>query len=56
MINFLHLKENKMECVVFADSAIQIVFDQWLGPLASLLRMTLKNLGVLFNGDLTFDK
>lgn len=45
--HFLHLTENK---------TYRTAFDQCYCPLAPHLKMTVKNLGVLFDTDLRFDK
>lgn len=54
--NFLHLKEGKTEIVVFAPSNVSE--SPWvdLGSLSIYFKSMVKNLGVIFDNSLKFDK
>ena len=49
--NFLHLNDDKTECIVFGDTVMASV-----GTLSSKLSSTVRNLGVTFDSHLRFNK
>ncbi len=54
--NCLALKENKTEIVLFSPSNVYDLGDLDLGDLSSYVSPCVKNLGVLFDSGLKFDK
>jgi len=54
--NFLQLNDSKMEVSIFGSSKFTEVVASKLGPLSGNLHTHVRNLGVIFDSALTFDK
>lgn len=54
--NFLNLNESKTEAIVFGPLAVSWNLNQVLGSLAAYVKPSVKNLGVVFDSALSFDK
>ncbi len=54
--NFLQLNENKTEVILFGSPHLVNALSSSLGPLQANIRTHIKNLGVVFDSELKFDK
>lgn len=54
--NFLHLNDSKTECILFGTSPLSSTFAENSGILAPSFKTHIKNLGVMFDCRLKFDK
>ncbi len=54
--HFLQLNENKTEVILFGSPHLFNALSSSLGPLQANIRTHVKNLGVVFDSELKFDK
>ncbi len=54
--NFLQLNENKTEVILFGSPHLVNALSSNLWPLQANIRTHVKNLGVVFDSELKFDK
>lgn len=55
-LNFLSLNENKTEAIMYGPLSVSGSTNQVLGSLASYLKPSIKNMGIVFDSGLKFDK
>ena len=54
-LDFLHLNPDKTETILFGPDKFVTVVDQFIGPLCTNIKPTVKNLGIIFEQHMTFD-
>ena len=54
--NFIHLNDEKNECILFSTPSLTSVALSNLGSLASSFKQKVKNLGVTFDSCMKFEK